>query len=183
MALLDEADIVVSNPPFSLWREYVSTLVEYDKKFIIVGNKNAITYKEVFPLIKDNKMWIGDRSINSDFWLMVPDGASYEKINENGTHLKHIMACWFTNLDIKKMLAKEGKPRDEVARRFGDMVRGGPTLLVAHNAQFDGEFTRYLLAGQSFPDGLHWLDSMTVYKDRRPYPHCRATIHIGQQSK
>lgn len=69
------------------------------------------------------------------------------------------------------MLAKEGKPRDEVARRFGDMVRGGPTLLVAHNAQFDGEFTRYLLAGQSFPDGLHWLDSMTVYKDRRPYPH------------
>lgn len=51
------------------------------------------------------------------------------------------------------------------------MVRGGPTLLVAHNAQFDGEFTRYLLAGQSFPDGLHWLDSMTVYKDRRPYPH------------
>lgn len=102
LALLDEADIVVSNPPFSLWREYVSTLVEYDKKFIIVGNKNAITYKEVFPLIKDNKMWIGDRSINSDFWLMVPDGASYEKINENGTHLKHIMACWFTNLDIKK---------------------------------------------------------------------------------
>lgn len=70
-----------------------------------------------------------------------------------------------------EMLAKEGKPRDEVARRFGDMVRGGPTLLVAHNAQFDGEFTRYLLAGQSFPDGLHWLDSMTVYKDRRSYPH------------
>lgn len=70
-----------------------------------------------------------------------------------------------------EMLATEGKPRDEVAKRFGDMIRGGPTLLVAHNAQFDGEFARYLLAGQSFPDGLHWLDSMTIFKDRRPYPH------------
>jgi hypothetical protein len=100
--ILDEADIVVSNPPFSLWREYISTLVSHGKKFVIVGNKNAVTYKEVFPLIQNNQLWIGVRSINSDFWLMVPYGAPYEKIGDNGTYLKHIMACWFTNLDIKK---------------------------------------------------------------------------------
>ena len=59
LALLDEADIVVTNPPFSLFREYVATLMEHDKKFIIIGNSNAITYKEVFPLIMQNKLWLG----------------------------------------------------------------------------------------------------------------------------
>ncbi len=57
--LLKEADIVVTNPPFSLFREYVAQLIEYNKKFIIVGNQNAITYKEIFPLLKDNKLWLG----------------------------------------------------------------------------------------------------------------------------
>jgi hypothetical protein len=57
--LLKQADIVVTNPPFSLFREYVSQLVEYDKRFIIIGNQNAITYKEIFKLIKDNKIWLG----------------------------------------------------------------------------------------------------------------------------
>lgn len=99
--LLKQADIVVTNPPFSLFREYVAQLMEYDKKFIIIGNKNAITYKEIFSYIKENKLWIGYRNINSDFWLEVAEGASYEKII-NGKKLKHIMACWFTNLDIKK---------------------------------------------------------------------------------
>ena len=59
VALLKEADIVVSNPPFSLFREYIGQLMAYDKKFIIVGHQNAITYKEVFPLIKENKLWLG----------------------------------------------------------------------------------------------------------------------------
>ena len=57
--LLKQADIVVTNPPFSIFREYISQLVEYDKKFLIIGNINAITYKEVFPLIKENKLWLG----------------------------------------------------------------------------------------------------------------------------
>ena len=100
--LLQEADIVVTNPPFSLFREYINLLVDYKKKFIIVGNKNAVTYKEVFPLIMSNKIWIGVRNMNSDFWLYVPEGQPYEKIDEAGNYLKHIMACWFTNLDIKK---------------------------------------------------------------------------------
>lgn len=101
LALMDEADIVCSNPPWSLFRQYLALLMEHDKKFIIVGNKNAVTYKEVFPLLKDNKLWIGARSMNKDFWLKVPDGASYEKMVD-GIPMKHIMACWFTNLDLKK---------------------------------------------------------------------------------
>ena len=86
--LLKEADIVVTNPPFSLFREYVSQLMEYNKKFLIIGNKNAVTYKEIFPLLKDDKAWIGFRPINADM--------------ENGRHIKHIQACWFTNLDHEK---------------------------------------------------------------------------------
>lgn len=100
--LLKQTDIVVTNPPFSLFRAYIAQLIKYDKKFIVVGNKNAITYKEIFPLIKENKLWLGQRNINQDMWLVVPDDAAkFDKI-ENGKKLKHIMACWFTNLDIAK---------------------------------------------------------------------------------
>lgn len=99
--LLKEADIVVTNPPFSLFREYMAQLIEYGKKFLIIGNKNAVTYKEIFPLIRNNQMWVGHRSMNSDFWLRVLDGQPYEKMVD-GIPMKHIMACWFTNLDIAK---------------------------------------------------------------------------------
>lgn len=101
VAFLEEADIVVTNPPFSLFREYVAQLINHGKKFLIIGNKNAITYKEIFPLLKENKIWIGHRNINQDMWLIVPDGEKYEKIVD-GKKLKHIMACWYTNMDIKK---------------------------------------------------------------------------------
>lgn len=100
--LLKQADIVVTNPPFSLFREYVALLLSYNKSFIIVGNKNAVTYKEFFPLLMENKVWVGSRNMNQDFWLYVPDGAPYEKVDESGRHIKHIMACWYTNLDIRK---------------------------------------------------------------------------------
>ena len=100
--LLKEADIVVTNPPFSLFREYVAQLVEYNKKFLIIGNKNAITYKGIFELISKNKLWLGVRNINQDMWLLLPDDCEkYEKMI-NGKKSKHIMACWFTNLDHKK---------------------------------------------------------------------------------
>lgn len=101
VALLEKADIVVTNPPFSLFREYIAQLVDYDKKFLIIGNKNAITYKETFSLIKDNKLWLGYRNINSDMWFEVPEGQAYEKVVD-GKKVKHIMACWFTNLDTTK---------------------------------------------------------------------------------
>lgn len=99
--ILKEADVVITNPPFSLFREYLAQLVEYGKKFIIIANKNAITYKEVFQLMSDDKIWIGYRNINSDMWLEVPEGQPYEKIVD-GKKLKHIMACWITNIEITK---------------------------------------------------------------------------------
>ncbi len=88
--LLDECDIVVTNPPFSLFREYVGTLMQHGKKFLIIGNKNAITYKEFFPLLKENKVWIGYSS-PSEF--DTPNGIT-KKING--------LTRWFTNLDIQK---------------------------------------------------------------------------------
>lgn len=99
--LLKRSDVVVTNPPFSLFREYIAQLVEYDKRFIIIGNKGAVAYREVFQLIMDNKLWLGYRNINSDMWLVVPDGSKWEKIID-GKKTKHIMACWFTNLDTTK---------------------------------------------------------------------------------
>ena len=99
--LLKQADIVVTNPPFSLFREYVYQLVKYDKSYLIIGNKNAITYKEIFSLLKDNKMWLGYRNINADMWFVVPDEYKYEK-TVDGKKIKHIMGCWFTNLDTAK---------------------------------------------------------------------------------
>lgn len=99
--ILQESDIVVTNPPFSLFRDYISQLMAYDKKFLVIGNKNAVTYTEVSNYISDNKMWIGVRPMNKDMWLEVPDGYNYEKIVD-GMKLKHIMACWYTNLPHSK---------------------------------------------------------------------------------
>lgn len=95
---LKEADIVITNPPFSLFKEYISQLINNNKSFIVVGNKNAVTYKEVFPLIKNNQIWIGARSMNSDFWLYVPDDANYEKLDEDGRRVKHIISTSFTEI-------------------------------------------------------------------------------------
>lgn len=101
--LLKEADIVVTNPPFSLFREYIATLVQYDKKFIILGNQNAITYKEIFPLIKENKLWLGF-SDNKTMEFVMPD--SYEKYNyidKKGRKIGKVPAIsWFTNLEHSK---------------------------------------------------------------------------------
>ncbi|MEQ2944918.1 adenine-specific methyltransferase EcoRI family protein [Anaerostipes hadrus] len=87
--LLDECDIVVTNPPFSLFREYVAVLMEHEKKFLIIGNKNAITYKEFFPLLKDDEVWIGCTNVKE---FLQPDG-SIKKFGNIG---------WFTNLDVAK---------------------------------------------------------------------------------
>lgn len=100
--ILKEADIVVTNPPFSLFREYLTQLMDYDKHFLILGNKNSITYKEVFHYIKEDRLRIGYRNINSDIWFTLPDDAEkWEKIVD-GKKMKHVMACWYTNLDVAK---------------------------------------------------------------------------------
>ena len=101
--LLKESDIVVTNPPFSLFREFIATLVEYGKKFLVIGNNNAITYKEIFPLIKENKLWLGF-SDNKTMEFVMPD--SYEKYNyidKKGRKIGKVPAIsWFTNLEHSK---------------------------------------------------------------------------------
>lgn len=101
LALMDEADIVVTNPPFSLFRDYVAALVERDKKFIIIGPKSAIHYKEIFPLIRDNKMWTGHRDFAGGMWFYADYDGKTEKV-ENDKKLLNVPCIWFTNLDIKK---------------------------------------------------------------------------------
>ena len=98
VALLNDADIVVTNPPFSLFREYVAQLVENRKKFLIIANKNAITYKEIFPLIKDNKLWMGVTAFSGGMWFVADYMGKYEKVVD-GVKLINVPAIWFTNLD------------------------------------------------------------------------------------
>ena len=103
--ILKEADIVVTNPPFSLFREYIKQLVDYDKKLLIIGNINAITYKEVFPLIKENKIWLGATNFNKGMYFQVPDDFVYADSykfyrKQNGVKVNRVAGvCWFTNLD------------------------------------------------------------------------------------
>ena len=108
LELLQEADIVVTNPPFSKFREYVSTLIKYDKKFIIIGNINAATYKETFPLIQHNKMWLGASIHSGDRAFYVPDDYPLDAAGcgiDESTGRKFIRVKgvrWYTNLDHKQ---------------------------------------------------------------------------------
>lgn len=102
--ILKQADVVVTNPPFSLFREFVAQLVEYNKQFIIIGNVNAITYKEIFALIKDNKLWMGYSIHSGDREFRVPDdyplNASGYRIDEQGRKYIRVKGVrWFTNMD------------------------------------------------------------------------------------
>ena len=104
---MKQADVVITNPPFSLFREYVAQLIEYEKNFLIIGNVNAITYKEIFPLIKDNKMWLGASIHSGDRKFYVPDDyplkASGCGEDENGRKFIRVKGVrWFTNLDYTK---------------------------------------------------------------------------------
>jgi hypothetical protein len=99
--LLKQADIVVTNPPFSLFREYVAQLVEYDKKFLIVGSMNAITYKEIFKIIKENKLWLGYNNIKK--FKMPEDYEHKSFVIENGVKYATFgNVNWYTNLEHKK---------------------------------------------------------------------------------
>ena len=111
--LRDEADIIITNPPFSLFREFLSWILDGKKQFVILGNMNAITYKEVFPFLKDNKIWLGYKSLNNDMYFNVTDeykqwlllnkkeGSAYKIIN--GIVMGRLAsACWFTNIDHGK---------------------------------------------------------------------------------
>jgi hypothetical protein len=99
--ILKQADILVTNPPFSLFREYIAQLVKYGKKFIIIGNKNAITCSEVFQLLKNNQMWTGVRSFAGGMWFQSSYEGKTEKIVD-GKRLVNVPSIWFTNLDHRK---------------------------------------------------------------------------------
>ena len=98
MALRDEADIIITNPPFSLFREFLAWIMEGNKQFIIVANKNCITYKEVFPLIKDNKMWSGRTVWSGGMWFKTIDENDVDKVID-GANMKNVSSIWLTNLE------------------------------------------------------------------------------------
>lgn len=105
--LLKQADIVVTNPPFSLFREFVSLLVQYNKKFLIIGNVNAIKYKEIFPLVVQNKIWLGASIHSGDREFQVPDDYPLEattcRVDENGKKYIRVKGVrWFTNLEYQE---------------------------------------------------------------------------------
>lgn len=103
--LLKQADIVVTNPPFSLFREYVAQLMEYEKKFLIIGTQNAIHYKEIFPLIKTNKLWLGNTAGDMAFKVPADSEPRATRYWQDDTGQKWRSmgnVCWFTNLDHKK---------------------------------------------------------------------------------
>lgn len=123
--LLKQADVVVTNPPFSLFREYVAQLMKYNKQFLIIGNMNAITYKEIFPLIKDNKIWIGyGFNLSMIFKTMYPNllEANRKYVSAHGfdpdkNYVKTPAIAWYTNIDIQKrhenlILCKHYSPTD-----------------------------------------------------------------------
>jgi len=133
--LLKQADVVCTNPPFSLFREYVAQLMEYNKKFIIIGNKNAITYKEIFFLIKEDKMWCGCTAFSGGLWFHVPtDYDGYVKdIDE--IKLGNVPAIWLTNLDHMKrheelVLVKRYTPKDYPKYDNYDAIEVGKTVEI-----------------------------------------------------
>ncbi|MDU4559181.1 MAG: adenine-specific methyltransferase EcoRI family protein [Negativicoccus succinicivorans] len=122
LELLKEADIVVTNPPFSLYREYIATLIEYEKNFLIIGNVNSMTYKEIFPLIKENKVWMGASIHSGDRKFFVPNDYPLDAagcgVNEDGRRFIRVKGVrWWTNLDYKQrhedlILIRKYNPED-----------------------------------------------------------------------
>ena len=104
-ALRNEADVIVTNPPFSLFREFLAWIVETEKLFLVIGNMNAITYKETFPLIKDNKIWLGATNFNTGMYFKVPADFVYASTykferEQNGEKVNRVPGvCWFTNIE------------------------------------------------------------------------------------
>ena len=120
---LKKCDVVVTNPPFSLFRDFMAQLVRYDKKFLVVGNMNAITFKEIFPLIKENKLWVGISTFNNGMYFAIPNDYEYKdtykfKREIDGKKVMRVASiCWFTNIEHSKRnlsldLYKKYNPKD-----------------------------------------------------------------------
>ena len=186
--LLKEADIVVTNPPFSLFREYTAQLMEYGKKFIIIGNTNALTYKETFKLIKENRLWTGYTNFNVGMHFFVPDDREeFHKIEDGRKTVRVSTSCWFTNCEVKKhketmKLFKRYNPAEfphydnydaiEVAKVSAmpydwDGIMGVPiTFLDKHNpAQFE---IMGLAASAGYSAVIVGIAKKEGFKDARP---------------
>lgn len=96
--LRDEADIIITNPPFSLFKEFLAWVIDTKKQFVFIGNKNCVTYKEVFPLFKENKMWSGRTGWSGGMWFETKDLDDVDKVID-GVNMKNVSSFWFTNLD------------------------------------------------------------------------------------
>ena len=174
--ILKDADIVVTNPPFSLFREYVAQLVKYGKKFLIIGNQNAITYKEIFPLFKENKIWLGFgfRGNAAHFKSRYEDIASASDHRTGMIRVSGVM--WFTNLDIQKRHEKLPLYKKYTPEEFPEYVNYD-AIEVSKSADipydYDGEMgvpitfmdkynpDQFEIVGQSLT-----LADMKVVKDR-----------------
>ncbi len=146
IALLKEADIVVTNPPFSLFREYVAQLIEYAKKFIIIGSKNAITYMDIFKLIQENKIWLGYGFPNGNAFFKIPEEYSREwadgVYNPETGLVKFRNVGWFTNLDFEKRhenltLYKQYTPEEYPRYVNYDAIEVSKTAEIPYD--YDGE--------------------------------------------
>lgn len=189
--LLKQADIVITNPPFSLFREYVAQLIEYDKKFIIIGNVNAITYKEFFPLIKENKVWMGASIHSGDREFKIPDDypmtASGCRIDELGNKYIRVKGVrWWTNMDYPQrhedlLMYKQYNPTDYPKYDNYDAINvdktsdipydyfgvmGVPiTFLDKYNPnQFKIISDSRYHDGQDFADDINVINGKTLYR-------------------
>ncbi len=189
LSVLEEADIVVTNPPFSLMKEYIPLLMERKKKFLILGNMNHATFKEIFHYFMDDELWLGYKS--GHFWFKVPE--YYEekktdfKIDENGQKWRRLgNICWFTNLEIEKrhqimVLYKHYTPEEypkydnydaiEVSRTVDipvdyDGIMGVPiTFLDKYSPdQFEILGDSRFHDGQDFSDDINVINGKTLYR-------------------
>lgn len=148
--LLKQADIVVTNPPFSLFTDYIGQLAKYEKKFLVLGNKNAVTYKEVFQLFKENKLWIGVTPMSREIYFDVNQDFIEESLAKNrnrtivvrdGKYMARSPSIWFTNLDHKKrheelILYKKYSPEEYPKYDNYDAIEVGKTECIPED--YDG---------------------------------------------
>lgn len=136
--LREEANIIITNPPFSLFREFLAWIIENEKDFLIIGNMNAITYKEVFPLVKDNKLWFGPSISSGDREFQVPDdyplNAAGWRVDESGRKFLRIKGVrWFTNLDHGRRHQPLQLMSMEDNLRFNKKLKGKPAYVSYDN--------------------------------------------------
>lgn len=139
--LRDEADIIITNPPFSLFREFLAWIVEANKQFVLIGNMNAITYKEVFPLIGDNSLWLGATGNGSDMVFAVPEGADITESDKQkaarlgyvGEYTRLGNSCWFTNIDHGRRHQPLQLMTMEDNRRFNKKVKESETAYLKYD--------------------------------------------------